>query len=209
MPAGGLVFAVVSNNQDPEKRGRVKVQYSGMGDQMESDWLDVANLYSGAFFVPEVSDQVVVAFPGGKMSGGVILGCVWSSNRKPPETKENSASDLNGDGENNLKFLKSRSGQMIILDDKDGEEKVQIISPQKKSRFEFLTKEKKINIESEENIVLEAAKNLNVSAQKGTMKFDKELNIEAKSVKIESKSNNINFKAGKNIEIKGTSVKLN
>lgn len=205
----GPIYATVSDNQDPEERGRVKVSYNLMGDTMESDWMDMMNLYNGAFFLPEVGDQVVVAFIAGSYTNGVVLGGVWSDSQKPPETKINSGADKNKDGKNNLRFIKTRSEQMIIFDDTDGDEKIQIMSPKKVAKVEFLAKKKKIIIESKANIEIDSAKKIKISADTGELKFKKELKIEADNVEITSSGKNVKLKADQNIEVKGQSVKLN
>lgn len=119
---GGIVLGVVTNNQDREKLGRVKVRFPWLGEGYESDWVRVATLMAGnergTFFLPEVGDEVVVAFDHGDINYPYVLGALWNGVDKPPET--------NDDGENNVKKIKSRSGHEMIFDDRSGSEKVEI-----------------------------------------------------------------------------------
>ena len=105
-------LGVVTDNKDPDKLGRIKVSFKVFGDSVETDWIPVMSLYAtkdcGAYFIPEVKDQVVVAFFGDSSEQGVVLGSIWNNNNKPPKTEENSGSDLNQDGDNNLEVYKKQ-----------------------------------------------------------------------------------------------------
>src|SRR5947209_79025 len=65
----GVAFAIVTNNSDPEGLARVKVALPWMGEAAESDWARVvtpmAGPERGAYFLPEVDDEVLVAFEQG------------------------------------------------------------------------------------------------------------------------------------------------
>jgi uncharacterized protein involved in type VI secretion and phage assembly len=56
----GVVVGIVTNNQDPEKLGRVKVKYPWLSDSEESHWARMATLMAGkdrgSFYLPEVGD---------------------------------------------------------------------------------------------------------------------------------------------------------
>ena len=62
----GVAEAIVTDVNDPEKEGRVKLRYPWFDDQTVSDWCRVRQLYAGngygTFFVPEVGDEVLVVF---------------------------------------------------------------------------------------------------------------------------------------------------
>ena len=120
----GAVIAIVTNTKDPDGIGRVKVVYAWNKDHGESYWARVMSFYAGddrgAFFLPEVDDEVLVIFEQGNMESPIIIGSLWSSKAKPPET--------NGDGKNNIKKIKTRSGHEIIFDDSESGAKLEIKS---------------------------------------------------------------------------------
>ncbi|MBN2440170.1 MAG: rhs element Vgr protein [Spirochaetales bacterium] len=209
----GPIYGIVTDNADPDGLGRVKVKLSVLGEDIETNWIPVMTLYAssecGAFFLPEIDDQVVVAFLNDNPEQGVVLGSVWSENALPPETGENTGSDLNQDDENNLKFIKSRSGHQIILDDKDGEEKIQILAADGATRFEFLAKDELINIETDKDLRISAGGKLSIEAEEGEFTFDKGLKIEADKIAEESKSKNIESIASQSMQVEGSSVKIN
>jgi uncharacterized protein involved in type VI secretion and phage assembly len=118
----GVVVGVVTNNQDPEKMGRVKVRFPWLNETDESNWARVATLMTGkemgTWFLPEVGDEVLVAFEHGSVEFPYVIGSLWNGVDVPPRD--------NADGKNNERVIKSRSGHELIFGDEDGKEKVEI-----------------------------------------------------------------------------------
>jgi uncharacterized protein involved in type VI secretion and phage assembly len=118
----GVAAGIVTNNKDPNKMGRVKLKFPWLSDSNETHWVRIATLMSGgqrgSFFLPEVDDEVLVAFEHGDLNSPFVIGCLWNGKDKPPET--------NNDGKNNIRKIKSRSGHEIVFDDTDQKEKVEI-----------------------------------------------------------------------------------
>jgi uncharacterized protein involved in type VI secretion and phage assembly len=88
-----LFLATVVNVQDPENRNRVQVRVynaDGVTDQDGPIWARVAVPFAGgnrgAFFIPDVGDEVVVAFLGGDPRGAIVIGSLWNGQDAPPET---------------------------------------------------------------------------------------------------------------------------
>lgn len=209
----GLLLGVVTDNQDPDTLGRVKVKLEMLGDTVETDWIPVLSLYAspecGAFFIPEVEDQVVVGFIGDNPDFGVVMGGIWTDTQKPPETKENTGSDLNQDGENNLRFIKSRAGSMLIFDDKDGEEKIQIIASGAKTRVEYLAADELLSLETDKDMIISSKGKLGIDAEEGVFNFKKGLKLDADGLSLNTSSKDIEAIASQNMVIEGTTIKLN
>ena len=83
----GVVVGVVTNNSDPVGLGRVKVKYPWLGDQVESAWCRVAAPMAGGergfYFIPEINDEVLIAFEHGDPSAPIFVGALWSVADKP------------------------------------------------------------------------------------------------------------------------------
>src|SRR4051812_31769405 len=79
----GVVVGVVTNNQDKEGLGRVKVKFPWLSDADESNWARIATPMAGAsrgvFFLPEVDDEVLVVFEQGLVSRPYVLGGLWNA----------------------------------------------------------------------------------------------------------------------------------
>ncbi|HEX7317671.1 MAG TPA: phage baseplate assembly protein V [Pyrinomonadaceae bacterium] len=118
----GVVVGVVTNNQDPEGMGRVKVRFPWLNQTDESNWARVATMMTGkdrgTWFLPEVEDEVLVAFEHGDVQFPYVIGSLWNGKDTPPRD--------NGDGKNSERVIKSRSGHELIFGDEDGKEKVEI-----------------------------------------------------------------------------------
>ncbi|MEH0474728.1 phage baseplate assembly protein V [Streptomyces hayashii] len=118
-PFYGVVVAVVEDNHEvaavPPKTpiGRVKVSFPGLSDRFTSCWAPCANPTAGdgtgLYWLPEVGDQVLVAFELGDLGKPYVIGGLWNTGRPPPAT--------NADGTNSTRVIRSRSGHTITFDD--------------------------------------------------------------------------------------------
>lgn len=118
-PFYGVVVAVVEDNHEmaavPPKTpiGRVKVSFPGLSDRFTSCWAPCANPTAGdgtgLYWLPEVGDQVLVAFELGDLSKPYVIGGLWNTGRPPPAT--------NADGTNSTRVIRSRAGHTITFDD--------------------------------------------------------------------------------------------
>jgi uncharacterized protein involved in type VI secretion and phage assembly len=83
----GLVIGLVTNIQDPESLGRVRVQFPTLGDNIEGIWARVAlpgaGPDAGLSFMPQIDDEVVVGFEHGDTRRPVVLGALHNSVDKP------------------------------------------------------------------------------------------------------------------------------
>ena len=111
----GVARGQVTDNRDPDGLGRVRVRLAWQA-QGSSHWARTAAPMSGsgygAWFLPEVGDEVLVGAKGGDPALLYVLGMLWSGKAKPPET--------NADGKNNLRLIESRSGHQLLFDDTEG-----------------------------------------------------------------------------------------
>lgn len=183
----GVVIGVVTNNQDPEGLGRVKVKFPWLSDKEESYWARVAAPMAGKqrgfYFLPEVEDEVLVAFEHGDARFPYVLGALWNGKDKPPE--------INNEGKNDVRSIKSRSGHVIRLDDTSGAEKIEIIDKSGNNKIVIDAANNRIEITSDKDITLSAAK--------GTIKLD------AQKIEISS-SADTKIEAGAGMDVKATGV---
>jgi len=187
----GIVIGLVTDLADPENIGRVKVSYPHLGDG-KSDWARLVSLMAGkdrgAFFRPEVGDEVLVAFELGDVRRPYILGSLWSTTDTPPPDDGQAA-------QNNWRFIKSRNGHIIKLDDTNGQEKIEITGSDGQRKIVFDIAGKKIQVTCDSGDV-------EVSATAGTVK------VEATTVEIKA-SGNMNLEATGSMTIKGATVNIN
>ena len=90
--AGRPSLAEVVSVQDPDGLSRVEIRLHGMRDfpeQTATVWARVAVPFAGdghgAFFLPDVGDEVLVAFVAGDPRWPVVLGSLWNGRAKTDE----------------------------------------------------------------------------------------------------------------------------
>ncbi len=87
--ASSLVVGIVTNNNDPDDMGRVRVKYPALGDNIEGWWARVATINAGnergLLMIPQVGDEVVVAFEHGDLRRPFVLGALCTGQQTGPE----------------------------------------------------------------------------------------------------------------------------
>jgi len=119
----GVYQALVDDIKDPDGLGRVKVTLPWMPDSdggQYAQWARIATLMAGSnrgsWFIPDVGDEVLVAFMAGDPDWPFVVGMLWNGSDSPPES-------MDGSGNNYVKSIRSRNGVKVTLDDHDGQEK--------------------------------------------------------------------------------------
>lgn len=116
----GVVNGVVKSVDDPDQQGRVQVSFPFLGGQNDSTWAPVATLMTGggrgSWFMPEVGDEVLVAFSQEDVEHPFIIGFLWNGQDKPPTDNISTK----------VRRLRTVSGHQIDFDDIGGEEKIVI-----------------------------------------------------------------------------------
>ena len=185
----GVVVGVVTNNQDPDKQARIKVKYPWLAANEESAWarlaVPLAGDGRGFFFLPEVGDEVLVAFEHGDPSRPYVLGGLWGGVDLPPTGA--------GDGRDR-KVLQSKSGHIIRLDDTGGGEKIEIVDNTGKNQITVDTARNTITISTDKDIELKAPRG--------------KISIAAQEVEVSS-SGKTKIEASADMTIKGAQVNIN
>ena len=125
----GVAPALVIDIKDPDNQGRVKVSLpwavDAKGARYEG-WARLATLHAGnnrgSWFIPDVDDEVLVAFEHGDPRRPYVLGGLWNGRDATPES-------MDGGGRNFKKVLRSRNGVKVTLDDQDGQESLRLETP--------------------------------------------------------------------------------
>jgi phage baseplate assembly protein V len=123
----GVYEGIVSDVNDPGKEGRIKIKMPWFDPLMETEWCRVRQFYAGngygAFFIPNVGDEVLIAFIQGDMRQPIILGGLYNGVDKPPseDPRERMICSRNG---HKIRFIDSTpsSGDMgaLIIEDAHG-----------------------------------------------------------------------------------------
>lgn len=199
----GVVTGLVTNLNDPDDLGRVKVKYAWLGE-IESDWVRIAAPMAGAqrgfYYLPEVNDEVLVAFEHGDVHHPYIVGMLWSSTDKPPKPN----SEATASGKVKERIFKSTSGHIVIFDDSSGAEKITIRDKTEKNEIiiDSAANSMTFNVEGDFTVVAKGKVSITStgdmtleSKANGTLKTASNLKAEAGA--------NLNAEATGNATVKG------
>jgi len=188
-------IAIVKENNDPDKLGRVRVQFNWQNGNDLTPWIRVSTAHAsgdrGIYFTPEIGDEVMVDFEQANPNQPYVCDTLYHGKTKPEWA----------DPDNNLKAIKTRSGHTILLDDTDGNEVISI-SDKSNNLLKFDTKEKTITISSEKKLILESEE-IEITASKN-MKVKAGQNMEVSaSQDLKQKGNNVEVGAAQNLKLSG------
>jgi len=211
----GVVIGIVTNNQDPDGLCRIKVKYPSISGDVESNWARLATPMAGPGrgieFIPEVNDEVLVAFQNNDINHPFIIGSLWNGKDEPPE-KNDAIVDTNGV---NKRIIKSRTGHIVTFDDTDGACKISIIDKTGKNSIEIDSENNTMTLKVDADLTLDAAngtvkiacKDFVVDAS-GDVKIDG-TNIASKATsKFAGEGATAEIKASGSTDVKGATVKV-
>lgn len=202
--ARGLLNATVKKIfDDPDSQFRILVDVPMFDTNGAGIWARLSNFYStsgaGAFFLPEVGDEVVLGFLNEDPRYPVILGSMYSSSKIKP------FQGLDPNEKNQLKAIVSRSGIFIEFDDVD---KILTISTPDKNAMVFSDKDKQISVKDDNGnslimnsggINMHSPKNINITAdQKISIQGTQGISISSSAGDVETSG--INVKETANME---------
>lgn len=194
----GVLIGIVTNNADPDGLSRVKVKFPTVTELHESDWARVvapmAGNDRGAYFLPEVDDEVLVAFAHGDVRAPYVIGSLWNGKDRPPAD--------NADGRNDVRVIKSRSGHVIRLNDAAGHETVEIVDASGKNSIVIDTATGRMTIGADGDLVL--------SAPNGAIRLaGASVTIESSDSIAISADGGATIEAGQQLAVKGQTVNIN
>ncbi len=159
--AKGVAVAIVTDIDDPQKAGRVKLKFPWLAAEYVSDWARVAAPGNGPdrgmVWTPEVNDEVLVAFEGGDSQHPFVLGGLWNGADKPPTITVK-------DGKLERRALVSRDGNEIYMADKQGDSSLGMKSKGDEVVLHLSGTDQKIEGTSKGKIILTATGDIEIKA---------------------------------------------
>lgn len=200
----------VVENWDDEHPGMVRVElFLGEEGKNKTDWVRVAQPYAGngygSYFLPEVGDEVVLAFNLGDRDHPIVIGSLWNQVDVIPE---DTAVE-----ENTVKRIKTKGGHELVFDEADGEETLTLHTPgeltllledsAKKLTLKDADGNNLLAIDGDGGIITATAAK-KVVLDVGGSEFTLDGQGKAATLKID----NITIEAGQSLKLKGQSVKI-
>ncbi|MCE5257916.1 MAG: VgrG-related protein [Chloroflexi bacterium] len=194
---------IVTNNNDPDDLGRVKIKFPWLDADIESDWARVASPGAGnkrgLYCLPEVNDEVFVVFEQGDIGRPIVVGGIWNGIDKPPLA----VGDAQRNGDVVQRVFVSRKGHKIII----REENSASITIETAGGHQIVLDDDggKILVKSKGGQELALDDNGSQVQVKGTGA----VNIEASTNLVIKASGNMNLEANGTMTIKGALIQLN
>jgi type VI secretion system secreted protein VgrG len=194
--------AKVMDNKDPEKLGRIRVQFIWQEMQDNSlltPWLRIAQPHGGGdkgfYFLPEIDDEVMVGFENGNAEKPYVTGTLYHGKQKPESSWYN--------GSNDIKAIRTRNGHTIEIHDADPGGFISIYDNGKNNyKLTFSTDDKLIKLESTGNIELHAGNDIIMTAKKNiSMTAEKDISIKADKNIAVNATENMTEDIGKNMDV--------
>ncbi len=165
--------AIVSSNQDPEQKGRIRLEYPWLGKssaKLPSEWARVSLPYAsknhGSWSLPEVGDEVLVYFDNGNLESPLVIGSLYNEKNPPPRSGQ--SGDLNADNKNSLRFIRSRSGHVVGVDDSDSTRGI-FLRDQEGRSIEIKSQAKVVEIkDAEGHRITLSASEINIENKEGS-----------------------------------------
>lgn len=124
--AMGVVVGIVTNNDDPENQDRVKVKFPTLSEDVESHWVRTTHPLTGNargfHLLPQVNDEVLVAFEHGDFNRPFVIGSLWNGKDELPDEAKSAA----GNERFKVHVLKTGNGHYLLLDDRGSTESIEL-----------------------------------------------------------------------------------
>lgn len=207
----GVSTAIVTNNNDPDKMGRVKVKYPWIAGDLESGWARVVSVGAGPevglHWTPTINDEVIVAFQHGAFDYPIVIGGVWNGKDKPvlPTPVAN--------GKVANVQLKTVKGHMLDFDEEN--EVITLTDSTGKTLLKMDGQNELITIECSKDILMKTGGKFDIDAtgdvtikSKANVKIESTQNMDLKATGnlTEEATGNVDIKATGNLTAKATAM---
>ncbi|WP_116948347.1 phage baseplate assembly protein V [Jiangella endophytica] len=194
----GLMSGIVTDVRDPEKRGRAKVRFPAFTPLDNSDWARVATVGAGPgrglTVLPEVDDEVLVAFEGGDLRHPVILAGLHNSKDKIPQHEITA-----GTGVQHRRFT-SRLGHVIELADGTGEKNEHVLIALAGGKHRIRLGKDRMDVELPANVPM------SIKVGRATITVDGQNRIAVEAAEISVKAEDKLTLSGNSVDIKATAT---
>jgi len=203
MPA--FVEALVVDNQDPEKLGRVKLKFPVQPGCPESTWARVGTPMAGRergwATIPEVGDEVLVSFMHGDIHHAIVVGGLHNGVDATPYANE--------DGNNDLRVFQSRSGHRLTFDDRKGAERIELVSHHEGIHIILDTATQRLTVFVDGDIEISAAEHYDVRAEDIQISASGDVDIEVEQGLVLDGGGASAIVAGGGIKLQAPDVLIN
>ncbi len=207
----GVLTATVTDLKDPDDRGRVRVTFPVLSDSYVSGWARTlqagAGSGRGALVLPEVGDEVLVAFGLGDFGEPYVLGGLYNGQDEPTVPWKEHVDATSGAVQR--RAFVSRTGMVVEMVESAQDEKITISTHGGKQRLTLVQKpDAAVQIVSEGPVTVVAKQDVSVETSTGDITLKGTKVSVAATGDLELKGTNVTVKATANGELSGATVKV-
>jgi phage protein D len=200
-PGDHVAIGIVTQNDDPDKMGRVKVKFPWLSPNDESNWARVvspgAGKERGIQFLPEINDEVLVAFELGDINHPYVIGGLW--NGQDALALEQGTAIKGSHVEQRI--IMSRTKHQILIDDADGAGGI-TIEDRKGNIVKLQSQDDKLIVKTTGNVEIETKADVTIKAT-GNISMEATQEVEIKA------SMGVTIDGGAKVDVKGGIVNIN
>lgn len=231
----GLVSGTVTDTQDPEGSGRVKVRFPWLSEEYASDWARTAQsggTGGGEAFIPEVGDEVLVGFEHGHLDRPFVLAGLYNGKDRPGGGAGGDAAGGGADGAGggpggdlvdptsgavNRRAFASKSGnQLELLEAANGPQGVRLrtgdgkltIALDRTNTAIVVNSDGSVTIEAKERVAIKAAGGVALDAGRGALELtgDSVTLTSRSGVAVDGGNGKVALSSGGSVEVRGGQV---
>lgn len=167
----GLQIGIVTALEDPDGENRIQVKCPMIDKDAEGIWARIASLDAGkergAFFLPEIEDEVIVGFINDNPNDAVVLGMLNSSAKPAPLTAADANNEKGFVTREKIKFIFNDEKKSIVLETPAGkkitvDEDAGVIKLEDENSNKITMDPDGITMESGKDIILKATGDVKV-----------------------------------------------
>ncbi|HEY4023587.1 MAG TPA: VgrG-related protein [Pseudonocardiaceae bacterium] len=202
-PMHGMVIGQVTDVSDPDSQGRVKVSFPWLSGEYESWWARVVQLGAGdkrgIAWLPEVGDEVLVAFGHGDVGAPYVLGGLYNGIDAPPLADQLVDS---GTGQVNRRALVSRSSHRLVFADDPSASQVLLSTGDDNLTITLDQSQTSITIDSSGSVTISGNSQVHITS-------DGDVSIAASGQLSLSGQSGVTIDGGPSVSVSGDIIKLN
>ncbi len=196
----GLQLGKVMQLQDPEAQNRILVRIPGIDNNAPGIWARVASIDAGnqrgAFFLPEIGDDVIVGFIDDNPLDAVVLGMFNNSKKPAPITAQNSNDKKGFTTRSKLHLMFNDNTKTIIIDTPAGNS---IIMDEQSKKIEIKDQNQNIITMDASGIQMKSAKNIDIKAG---------ANLTLNGTNLTLNGVSLSLKADADVTVQGAAAKI-
>ena len=175
----GLQIGIVTANEDPEGEDRIQVRCPMIDKDAEGIWTRIASLDAGkergAFFRPEIEDEVIVGFINDNPNDAVILGMLNSSAKPAPLKASDDNHEKGFVTREKIRFIFNDEKKSVILETPGGkkitlDDDAKLIKLEDENSNVITINSDGIKMESGKDIILKATGDVKVEGVNVSLK---------------------------------------